>query len=110
MLTAPAHIRASDTSFKLSLDQEPAAKRRKLTPSTPANSQPNQSSFADVLQRLKEDAGETKGASCRQLCCSSYVLTFMQKQKEEQTGGLVRSSPPLTRNVIVLVGPHLPPV
>ena len=41
---------------------EPAAKRRKLDPS---GSQPqSQSSFADVLQKLKEDAGEDTRKSC----------------------------------------------
>ncbi|KAI0741539.1 DNA polymerase family B-domain-containing protein [Daedaleopsis nitida] len=51
-----------DTSFKLNMDSQPAAKRRKLTPSGPVNSQPNQSTFADVLQRLKDEAGESKDA------------------------------------------------
>ena len=56
----------SDTSFKLSLESEqPAAKKRKLTPSAPTNSQPSQSSFADVLERLKEEAGESKGTFAR---------------------------------------------
>jgi hypothetical protein len=41
---------------------EPVAKRRKLDPS---GSQPqSQSSFADVLQKLKEDAGEDARTSC----------------------------------------------
>lgn len=37
---------------------EPAAKRRKLGP---AGSQPAQSSFADVLERLKEETGDAPG-------------------------------------------------
>ena len=58
--------RPSDTGFKLSLESEqPAAKKRKLTPSAPTNSQPSQSSFADVLERLKEEAGESKGTFAR---------------------------------------------
>jgi hypothetical protein len=40
------------------LKAEPAAKRRKLAP---AGSQPMQSSFADVLERLKEETGESVG-------------------------------------------------
>ncbi|KAI0731291.1 DNA polymerase family B-domain-containing protein [Earliella scabrosa] len=51
-----------DTSFKLNMDSQPAAKKRKLAPSAPSNSQPSQSSFADVLQRLKDEAGDAKDA------------------------------------------------
>ena len=103
------HTSTSDASFKPSLDSEPAAKRRKLTPSTPANSQPSQSSFADVLQRLKEEAGETKGMSSLHLCVSSCKLILEQKRKVEQTSGPARSLPPLTRSVTALVGRQLPP-
>ncbi|OBZ73506.1 DNA polymerase delta catalytic subunit [Grifola frondosa] len=51
------------------MDAQPAPKRRKLGPSGPsfASSQPAQSSFADVLARLKEDAGAKDaegGADC----------------------------------------------
>lgn len=40
---------------------EPATKRRKLGPAPSFGSQPIESSFADVLQRLKEEAGEGHG-------------------------------------------------
>ena len=41
---------------------QPLAKRRKLGGDSFQGSQPtNQPSFADVLERLKEDAGEAKG-------------------------------------------------
>ena len=53
----------SDTSFKLNMDSQPAPKKRKISPTGPSNSQPSQSSFADVLQRLKDDAGESRGPS-----------------------------------------------
>ena len=53
----------SDTSIKSNMDSQPAAKKRKIAPIGPSNSQPNQSSFADVLQRLKDDAGESRGPS-----------------------------------------------
>ena len=43
------------------MDSQPASKKRKISPTGPTNSQPNRSSFADVLQRLKDDAGETRG-------------------------------------------------
>ena len=56
-------VSPSDTSFKLNMDSQPAAKKRKLAPSAPSNSQPSQSSFADVLQRLKDEAGDAKGPS-----------------------------------------------
>ncbi|KAL4246251.1 DNA polymerase [Abortiporus biennis] len=43
---------------------QPAAKRRKLGPSGPSftSSQPQEPSFADVLQRIKEEANESKEA------------------------------------------------
>lgn len=53
----------SDTSFKPDMDSQPALKKRKISPSGAATTQPLQSSFADVLQRLKEDANEAKGAA-----------------------------------------------
>ena len=57
--------------------QPPAAKKRKLASSGPANSQPTQSSFADVLQRLKDDANESKGSfqlHSLMLACAHIVL------------------------------------
>jgi hypothetical protein len=51
--TSAEHFRRTMTDDRTSA---PAPKRRKLDPS---GSQPqSQSSFADVLQKLKEDAGE----------------------------------------------------
>lgn len=43
------------------MDSQPAAKKRKLTPAAPTKFQPGQSSFDEVLRRIKEDAGEAKG-------------------------------------------------
>ncbi|KAH9940939.1 DNA polymerase family B-domain-containing protein [Epithele typhae] len=55
-------VHSGDTSFKLSMESEPAPKRRRLDPPSFSSSQPTQSSFADVLQRLKEDTNESKDA------------------------------------------------
>ncbi|KAI0334514.1 hypothetical protein GY45DRAFT_1318071 [Cubamyces sp. BRFM 1775] len=55
-------IHGGDTSFKPDMDSQPALKKRKISPSAAATTQPLQSSFADVLQRLKEDANEAKDA------------------------------------------------
>ncbi|KAJ7493450.1 DNA polymerase family B-domain-containing protein [Mycena galericulata] len=43
-------------------EAEPAAKRRKLGPAASFSSQPVQSSFAEVLERLKEEGAEGTGA------------------------------------------------
>lgn len=51
----------SDTSFKPDLDSQPVLKKRKISSTGAASTQPLQSSFADVLQRLKEEANETRG-------------------------------------------------
>ncbi|KAI0766572.1 DNA polymerase family B-domain-containing protein [Trametes elegans] len=55
-------IHGGDTSFKPDLDSQPALKKRKISSSDAASTQPLQSSFVDVLQRLKEDANETREA------------------------------------------------
>ncbi|TCD65917.1 DNA-directed DNA polymerase delta [Steccherinum ochraceum] len=52
----------SQNSYKPSQDSQPAPKRRKLaSQDAPQQSQPSQISFADVLERLKEEAGESSG-------------------------------------------------
>ncbi|KAI8974553.1 DNA polymerase family B-domain-containing protein [Trametes punicea] len=55
-------IHGGDTSFKPDMDSQPAPKKRKISPSGVASTRPLQSSFADVLQRLKEDANEARDA------------------------------------------------
>ncbi|KAH9852052.1 DNA polymerase family B-domain-containing protein [Lenzites betulinus] len=55
-------IHGGDTSFKPDLDSQPVLKKRKISPTGAASTQPLQSSFADVLQRLKEEANETRDA------------------------------------------------
>ena len=60
-------FRRRKEKFKPEMDTEPASKRRKLAPQQTEpllpSSQPAQSSFADVLARLKEEAQETQGMS-----------------------------------------------
>ncbi|KAK0446656.1 DNA polymerase family B-domain-containing protein [Armillaria borealis] len=43
-------------------EQGPASKKRKLASSALYNSQPTQSSFTEVLERIKEEAGDTSNA------------------------------------------------
>lgn len=52
---------------KIGQGQESATKRRKLGLTQAFGSQPTESSFADVLQRLKEEAGDGVGTLCIQL-------------------------------------------
>lgn len=56
---------STQDSYAMDTDSQPAAKRRKLGQAKPAFSssqqKPAEPSFADVLQRLKEEAGEAKG-------------------------------------------------
>ncbi|THH28571.1 hypothetical protein EUX98_g5609 [Antrodiella citrinella] len=51
----------SQNSYKPDEDSQPAPKRRKLAPYQ-ASQAPSQPSFAEVLARLKEEAGESKDA------------------------------------------------
>ncbi|KAH9946498.1 hypothetical protein B0H21DRAFT_743121 [Amylocystis lapponica] len=53
--------RTATETFKIDPASQPSAKRRKLGPAD-SSSQPSQPSFADVLERLKEDANESKDA------------------------------------------------
>ncbi|KAK7687938.1 hypothetical protein QCA50_009157 [Cerrena zonata] len=59
-------LRSTQESFKMDTDSQPAPKRRKIGQSASAFSssqqKPAEPSFAEVLQRLKEEAGETKDA------------------------------------------------
>ena len=56
MITPDASLIRDNQNMTDGRTSEPALKRRKLDPS---GSQPqSQSSFAEVLQKLKEDAGE----------------------------------------------------
>ncbi|KAI0077717.1 hypothetical protein K474DRAFT_1661299 [Panus rudis PR-1116 ss-1] len=58
-------LTSTQETYKMDVDFQPAAKRRKLAPSGSAFSssqQPEQPSFADVLQRIKEEAGEAQDA------------------------------------------------
>ncbi|KAI0955116.1 DNA-directed DNA polymerase delta [Taiwanofungus camphoratus] len=57
-------VRAATETFKVDPESQPSPKRRKLGPSGSsfAASQLAQPSFADVLERLKEEAGEAKDA------------------------------------------------
>ncbi|PIL25090.1 hypothetical protein GSI_12979 [Ganoderma sinense ZZ0214-1] len=71
-----------DTSFKLNMDSQPASKKRKIAPIGPSNSQPNQSSFADVLQRLKDDAGETRDAEGGADCWARPPLPHIDVQRD----------------------------
>jgi hypothetical protein len=48
---------------KIGQRPEPATKRRKLGTTQAFGSQPTESSFADVLQRLKDEAGDGIGMS-----------------------------------------------
>jgi hypothetical protein len=52
-------IENTQESVRKTSESQPAAKRRKLA--GPTAQVPAQSSFADVLAKLKEDASENKG-------------------------------------------------
>ncbi|PSR90586.1 hypothetical protein PHLCEN_2v4879 [Hermanssonia centrifuga] len=69
-------------TYKPDLNSQPAAKRRKLGPSGPASSQPTQSSFADVLARLKEDAEETQDAEGGADCWARPALPEIDERRD----------------------------
>lgn len=62
--------RTPTEEYKPDPGSEPNPKRRKLGPSgtSLSRSQSQKGSFIDVLERLKEDAGDGKGA-----CLNSYA-------------------------------------
>ena len=77
------------------MDSQPAAKKRKIAPIGPSNSQPNQSSFADVLQRLKDDAGESRGPSPLLSLPFVFSQSLLQTRRVALTAGPVHLFPTL---------------
>lgn len=73
-------------SYKPENDTQPAAKRRKLAPpdGSQPSSQPAQPSFAEVLARLKEEAGEAKGVP---KYFSSFLLNPIMSSHLDAEGG-----------------------
>ncbi|CCM00374.1 uncharacterized protein FIBRA_02404 [Fibroporia radiculosa] len=72
-------------TFKPDSDTQPSAKRRKLGPSESSSklSQSSQQpSFADVLERLKEEAGEARGAEGGADCWARPPLSLIDESKD----------------------------
>ncbi|CDO75821.1 hypothetical protein BN946_scf184951.g19 [Trametes cinnabarina] len=83
-------VHGGDTSFEPDVDSQPALKKRRISPSGAATTQPLQSSFADVLQRLKEDANESREAEGGADAWARPALPPIDPKKDsinQQTGG-----------------------
>lgn len=65
------------------MPSEPATKKRKLGPSPSFSSQPVQQSFADVLERLKEESGDSVGET-------TSVIWHMAAELKELRDGRCR--------------------
>ncbi|KAI0705141.1 DNA polymerase family B-domain-containing protein [Cytidiella melzeri] len=97
MPTPLSFIENTQDAARKSFHLEPAAKRRKLAGSNsfPSSLVPAQSSFADVLARLKEDASESKDAEggadswarppLPQINAKKDAIIFQQIDVEEST-------------------------
>ncbi|KAG7443660.1 uncharacterized protein BT62DRAFT_988235 [Guyanagaster necrorhizus] len=64
-------------------EQGPASKKRKLASSSPYGSQPAQSSFTEVLERIKEDIGDTPNAEGGADCWARPALPLINEKKDK---------------------------
>ncbi|KZT09911.1 uncharacterized protein LAESUDRAFT_673547 [Laetiporus sulphureus 93-53] len=78
-------LRTATQTFKNAMESQPLAKRRKLAEkgsSFSGSQQTQQPSFADVLERLKEEAGESKDAEGGADCWARATLPPLDETKD----------------------------